>query len=245
MNISNRLADINSLLDEVEAKSGDDRAIQVYENLASKFTVYDEVKEIRNKRYFLKENGVSIKSLKDDARRINLLATRILERFNETPEHSSLTQGQTFNHVIEELEKFYEIQEISLKKDWEEHCKSMFLEFSPESVQAEIPNTPDNESSLRIWETSYNRYLDISREIPADPDAIERVEKASDKLREIYGQFNRDVPIEVTKFMNGVKDGIATLELLTPTVVKYLCEKNLLSKYRVMPRNMAYGRRDE
>ena len=58
MNISNRLADINSLLDEVEAKSGDDRAIQVYENLASKFTVYDEVKEIRNKRYLLKENGV-------------------------------------------------------------------------------------------------------------------------------------------------------------------------------------------
>lgn len=245
MNISNRLADINSLLDEVEAKSGDDRAVQVYENLASKFTVYDEVKEIRNKRDFLKENGVSIKSLKDDAKRVNRFATTILERFNERPEHSSLTQGQTFNNVIDELEKFKEIQEESLNKDWKEHCDGMFTEFTPNNVETEIPETPDNQRFLRDWDASYNEYLSISQAVPHDLNVMNQVIKETDKLKKIYSQFNRDVPPDVTKFMAGIKNGLVTLELLTPVVLKYLNEKNLLSKYRVTPRHTVYGRRDE
>ena len=238
MTLTDRLTKLSSQLEEVKAKRGDDDAAKVYEKLDLKITSYDEVKEIKSKRLFLEENEVYVKSLENDTIKMSTLAKKILERYELSPDHKSLTQGTTFDKVVEQLEKFNEIQKSSLKNDWKEHCKGMFLEFSPESVQAEIPNTPDNERSLKIWDTSYNSYLDISGEVPSDPVAIERVQKASEKLKEIYGQFNRDVPVEVTKFMNRVKDGTATLELLTPTVMQYLGEKALLNKYRVIPRNM-------
>ena len=244
MNLSGRLTNLSSQLDEVEARSGGEEAARVYEELASKIAMYDEVEENKNRRLFLEGNGVAVKSLENDASRVSTLAKKILERFEETPEHTSLTRGTNFTRVIEELEKFNRIQENSLKNDWKEHCDGIFIEFSPDNVQAEIPNTPDNEKPLKAWGTAYTNYLNISREVPSDPSAIVRVQEAYIELKEIHIQFNRDVPPDVTNFMNGIKGGSATLELLTPAVLEYLREKALLNKYRVSPRNMAYGSRD-
>lgn len=244
MNLSDRLTELRSQLDEVKAKSADIDAAKVYEELASKLTSYNEVEENKNTRLCLKKKGVIVKSLENDARMVSIPAKKILERFEATPNHMSITQGTAFNRVVVELEKFNTLQKISLKNDWKEHCKGMFIEFIPDNVTVEIPNTPDNEVSLRTWATAYNNYLDISREVPSDPIMIENVQKAADKLKEIYGQFNRNVPEDVANFMNGVKNGTATLQLLTPTVLEYLHKKTLLDKYRVSPRGIAYGSRN-
>ena len=244
MTLSSRLADLSLLLDDVKAKSGGEKAARVYDELSSKFTMYDEVEETKNRRLFLKGNGVSVKSLESDAIRVSNLAVKILERFNEMPEHTSLTRGTNFTKVIEELETFNQIQKKSLENDWKEHCAGMFIEFSPDNVQAAIPNTPDNERPLKAWVMAYNSYLEIVHEVPSETNVIERIQKVSDKLKEIYSGFNLDVPVEVSSFFNGVKDGTATLELLTPTVVKYLGEKALLNKYRVSPRDKVFEPRN-
>jgi len=244
MTLINRLTELSSQLDTVKAKSGGEEAARVYGELVSKISMYDEVEENKNRRLFLEENGVAVKSLKNDASKVSTLAKKILERFEETPEHTTLTRTTNFTRVIEELEKYNRIQENSLKNDWKEHCDSMFTEFSPDNVQVAIPNTPDNEKPLIAWGTAHTNYLNISREVPSDPCAIVRVQEASIKLKEIHSQFNRDVPPDVTNFMNGIKGGSATLELLTPAVLEYLREKALLNKYLVSTRNMAYGPRD-
>lgn len=177
----------------------------------------------------LRREGVSLSPL-EDIEKIQQAVANVVERFREDPSSSTLkgTRWTSLNKRLEELNKTIE---HFLLESWRAYFTThLFAGSLPYQLKTRLAHTPENVKALARYTELFNNFILHKATIPANCEAIQEVRRNSEELAKI--KFDESVPEEVGNFFEAVASNTgASLELLTPTVFKWLRDNNLLGNY--------------
>lgn len=166
----------------------------------------------------------SISMLKDfivawDKQKTNVLQTNIVDD----------------NYIaLEELEEEYSLKVKECWMDWIEKLEVSFkVEDFMLETQRDIPTLSD----------TYDRYVNLrkkfkdkTKEIPDDVFTVQNIESIASELKILLEQMKFDIPADVAEFFKHIQSSTkaqAPLSLLTPSILDWLKEENLLGGFTI------------
>jgi len=167
-----------------------------------------------------------------DAMRKTIAALRT--RFDQAPTSNTLTQGKHWTGLITALDTAIATVQANQRHDWSTYVATrLFAGLPPERRKAGLVQTPANKAALDRYTRLFDKFAQYRNSIPATAQALDEVHAYSDDLAQIV--FEENVPKHVEAFLNALAFG-ASLELLTPEVIAWLREQDLLGSYVVRAR---------
>lgn len=155
-------------------------------------------------------------------------------RFGQVPTSNTLTQGKHWTSLMTALDSAIATVDTTQRHDWSTYvATALFAGLPPERRKVGLVQTPDNKAALEQYTRLYEKFVRYRNTIPATAQALEEVHQYSDALAGIV--FEENVPKNVEAFINAVSFG-ASLDLLTPEVIAWLREHDLLGSYVVRAR---------
>ena len=136
--------------------------------------------------------------------------------------------------AFEELGKEYSLK---IKDYWVGWVEKLEVSFKVEDcmleTQRDIPTLSD----------TYDRYIDLrkkfkdkTKEIPDDVFTVQNIENIALELKILREQMEFDIPADVAEFFKHIQSSTksqAPLSLLTPSVLEWLKEENLLGGFTI------------
>jgi len=181
----------------------------------------------------LRQRGVPL-STSPDFSSMRKTIGNLRTRFDQLPTSVTLTQGKHWNNLLASLDSAIATVETSQRHDWSTYVANhLFGGLPPERRKVGLVQTPDNKAALERYTRLYERFARYRNTIPVTAEALDEVHRCSDELAQIT--FEEHVPKNVEAFINAVPNG-AGLELLTPEVLAWLREHELLGSYVVRAR---------
>ena len=188
-------------------------------------------------RLFQQKSVVRSSSL--DANPVLKAIKLISERFEESPQSSTLVGGKRWAKLVTALGEFSIAAETLQKQDWVQHFTSqLFAGVSPEQrKQTIVQSMPENIIAIKNYTQWYQRFMKYRNFVPASAEDFDDVQSCSDQLAGITFKENDDVPDPVKAFFNATSSGSgAGLDFLTAEVVEWLRTNNMLANYVVRAR---------
>jgi hypothetical protein len=165
---------------------------------------------------------------------IRKLVAGLGTRFDQAPTSTTLTQGKHWTSLMTALDAAIATVETNQRHDWSAYVgNSLFAGLPPEQRKVGLVQTPDNKVALERYTRLYEKFARYRNTIPGTAQALDEVHQYSADLGEIA--FEEDVPQNVEAFINALAFG-ASLALLTPEVIAWLREHDLLDSYVVRAR---------
>jgi hypothetical protein len=191
------------------------------------------VRALVGRRALLAQRGVPLSTCPDcEAMRKTIASLRM--RFDQAPTSTTLTQGKHWSSLMTALDTAIATVETTQRNDWSAYvANSLFAGLPPERRKVGLVQTPDNKAALNRYTRLYEKFARYRNTIPVTAQALDEVHQYSADLAEIV--FEEDVPQNVEAFINALAFG-ASLELLTPEVIAWLREHDLLGSYVVRAR---------
>lgn len=155
-------------------------------------------------------------------------------RFSQLPTSNTLTHGKHWTSLITALDTAIATVEANQRNDWSAYvASSLFAGLPPDRRKVGLVQIPENKAAFDKYTRLYEKFARYRSTIPAAAQALEELNQLSNELAGI--KFEEDVPKNVEAFINALAFG-ASLELLTPEVMDYLRERDLLGSYVVRAR---------
>lgn len=167
------------------------------------------------------------------------VTTQIRDRFVESPEVSTLTNGKRWTRLVTTLNELKDSAEILQKQDWKNYFNSkLFGGVPPEQRrQTIVLALPENQKALERYTKLYQSFSQYRNTVPSTVEALHEVHVCSKDLADIKFVENDDVPIHVKAFFNATSTGSgANLDFLTPEVIEWLRTNNMAANYVVRAR---------
>ena len=119
----------------------------------------------------------------------------------------------------------------NLKTSWQQYFDTHYFSgLSPEKRKITLAKTPKNTEALRSYTRLYGEFIKYRNVTPNEAEEFQYIDKLSAQIGAI--EFQDDVPADVKKFLDSVQFG-ASLDLLSPPVVNWLKQNNLIENYIV------------
>lgn len=153
------------------------------------------------------------------------------ERFIENPKATTLRQGTRWTSLTSKLEAIAASVKATQESDWVKFFNTNYFGGShPIHRFAKLAATPENKNAMKRYQEAYLPFAKYRSQPPVDSAAFNSLRLLSKELTEII--FQDDVPDDVKTFLDATSSG-AELDLLTPGVLKWLRDNELLSNYIV------------
>lgn len=153
------------------------------------------------------------------------------ELFKATPKATTLRSGTRWTGLIGKLEAIVGKIRVTQASDWGKFFESVFFGgLPPASRFVNMAATPENKNAMERYRTAYQSFIKYRSQPPVDAADFDTLRLLSNQLTAIV--FKEDVPDDVKKFLDATSSG-AALDLLTPDVLKWLRENELLGNYTV------------
>ena len=202
--------------------------------LAESRDLLDRVKEALKKVQFLNSNEIEV-DVKLTGRMDPMAPLeRIIQRFSEKPEASSLSSGRDWSKLRDQGLEWSKKLETEVSSAWKRFIDGLCQGQSPEGLQATLAKTGNNTRALEEFTDVYDSLVSLKSEFPDDPTDVENARVLSEQLKIISQSFDYDVPDEVKQFLAAVDQGGASLELLTEEVISWLHANQSESQYHVV-----------
>jgi hypothetical protein len=178
----------------------------------------------------LRQGGVGLSTV-PELKGVADTVRKAQERFAESPKATTLRQGTRWTALTNKLEKFAKDGATTQASDWQNFFENnYFVGPSPTQRGAKLAKTPENSKAIERYQTIYQAFNKYRSQPPKDSGDFNTLRSLSKQLAEIT--FQEDVPEEVRKFLDATSFG-AGLDLLTPEVLNWLRENNLLTNFTV------------
>lgn len=155
-------------------------------------------------------------------------------RFSQLSTASTLTHGKHWTGLMTALDTEIATVAANQRNDWSAYvASSLFAGLPPERRKVGLVPIPENEAAFKQYTRLFEKFSRHYSTIPATAQALEEVHQLSNELAEI--KFKENVPKNVEAFIDALAMG-ASLALLTPEVMAYLRDHDLLNSYIVRAR---------
>jgi len=152
-------------------------------------------------------------------------------RFAEAPKAATLTRGKRWTGLLDKLEESGKQLAADQERDWRIFFESSFFGGAPpEQRKLIMARTPENLKQLELYTLLFKSFGQYRKKAPQTGEGFNELRDLSKQLEQV--KFQEDVPQSVRLFFEATSTG-AGLELLTPDVVEWLRENNLLRSYVV------------
>jgi hypothetical protein len=159
---------------------------------------------------------------------------RTLERFQQTPKATTLRQGKVWTTLTNRLRTLAQNAQATHSADWQNYFDHhLFGGLPPAKREMKLANTPQNEQALKRYCELYQSFIKYRLQSPTNAEEFAKLRLLSQQLAEI--KFQEDVPEDVRRFLEALSGG-AGLHLLTPEVLTWLRDNELLTNYVVRAR---------
>jgi hypothetical protein len=175
--------------------------------------------------------------------KITSVVTRIQKvatRFGETPQADELTKGKHWERMLGEVGTAMDDADDQLTAAWRDYVEMLYNGPDPDDLRS-LAQTDGNRQTLRRYTEEHMRLRDCEALKFIELDDIRRARDAAESLKTLHSQFDHDVPEPVQRFLQGVAQGGASLELLTPEVIQWLSAAETLSHYNVQRKGRVGG----
>jgi hypothetical protein len=180
-----------------------------------------------------RSEGVKLSAIPDLAN-VKEIVQKTLARFQQTPKATTLRRGTVWTTLTNRLQTLTNNAQTALDDDWRRYCdNNLFSGLPPAKREATLAKTPQNEKSLARYRILYQSFIKYRQQLPTCAEEFNNLRQLSQQLAEIT--FQEDVPEDVRKFLQALSGG-AGLHLLTPEVLTWLRENQLLANYVVRAR---------
>jgi DNA repair exonuclease SbcCD ATPase subunit len=178
----------------------------------------------------LRRNLVGKEQLPDLAPKIETVR-QVRKIFIKNPRR--MTEGKTYNNMIEQLDEAVEkLRSITLNA-WEDFCKAE-LKTTPLEMLSTYEDEPQFKSAVEKIKTLSKSLARVHRDVPSNEEAIVEIENQLSELRNAWASLpNQDQEvknfIEAANSLNG-----AELNKLTPKVQAWLRQNQMYESFRIM-----------
>jgi len=178
----------------------------------------------------LRQKGVDLSPIPE--LRVVIAAVKTAqERFIESPKATTLRQGTRWTSLTNRLGAIAASGRSAQAIDWGRFFENNYFGGLPPTQRfAKLAATPENAIAIKRYQAAYQAFARYRSQPPVDSDDFDTLRLLSNQLTEIV--FQEDVPDDVKKFLDATSSG-AALDLLTPDVLKWLRENELLGNYTV------------
>lgn len=181
----------------------------------------------------LRQEGVGLSPISELGVAIDAVK-KARERFVESPKATTLRQGTRWTSLMNRLEALAEKGRTTQASDWRNYFDGKYFQgLPPVQRGATLAATPENTKAIDRYRTLYQAFIKYRSQPPQSSDEFNTLRLLSKQLAEIA--FQDDVPEDVRRFLDATSLG-AGLDLLTPEVIDWLRENNLLANYIVRAR---------
>lgn len=217
------------------AKNGVELAQELHELRNELAQKVDALEALSVRARLFRAKKVAVTSIPDPGN-LKKTVSELAARFREGATPATLKKGKRWTAVLTTLETLAKSVRSQQIEDWRLfHSTQLFAGPPPEKVRARVAMTRHNRESLERYSQLYKHFSSYRGALPEDAETIEGARKTSDALEKI--KFEENVPQEVAQFLDSTASSLgASLELLTPAVIKWLRDNNLLSTYVVRSR---------
>lgn len=162
------------------------------------------------------------------------LALQAADRLEQRLDLEVLTKDNLWVRLLQTTQTTSAAAWEQVKRAWRSEVEQ-YRQLTPiQQLRATAAPLPQNDALLNQYEMHYR---DASRlaslEVPrssSDPEAITQAIRA---CRTLVTQLRFDAPKEVEEFFRAINAGTATLTLVTPSVLAWLADNDLLAGYTV------------
>jgi len=235
MGLNHRIIKIKNQISDISAEQS---GVSNYKSLNDKNTVLSKyIKDLESyeaKKVLIGQCGTTVNSnVSTDSIREAL--KRIVKRFKRNPSFQSLTYGNDWEIVSNEMKRLNSELNKILTDAWKNFVTSTYCGESLDILQSTLPKTEKNNALLDQFDNKYKSYIYHKNKFPDSDSDIDKVIKLAKELNDLIQQMDRDIPEDVKKFINAVnvKTG-ASLLLLTEGVKKWLIENDEVYSYKIV-----------
>ena len=161
-------------------------------------------------------------------------AGKVLERLKEKEDIKEVARDAAWKRLLKASEALTESLEAAGRNAWRDHLEKEGTLEDPALLRLRTPYSPQNDEALRAYQSSHASYAAIAKlPLPRTPEDLTQLAIYVRACLEAFKRLTFDLPSEVGAFYEAVQAGTATLAQVTPEVLKWLTERNLLGRYRV------------
>lgn len=200
----------------------------------------DRISDLAHRSAFLSEAKVRL-TPPPEIDKLKQMISQNMSRFVESPTALTLVEKKRWTNLVSKLTEYAASTGTLQSQDWKMHFNTkLFAGLAPDQQQQTILRAlPQNQTSMSRYRDLYQRLGQFRNTVPATADALHNAVKCSEELEKISIQFvkNDAVPSEVKAFFDATSTaGGARLEMLTSSVVEWLCTNNMLDNYVIRAR---------
>lgn len=149
----------------------------------------------------------------------------------------AVSKGDLWTRLLNSAEGMSAKTETVVRQVWALRIEESGVVDSPERIEEQMPKSPANMSTLQDYKDLYARYKVLRTQFfPKTSEDLTALRDSALQLQELLQKIDLELPDEVRKFYRALNFG-AGLELLTPTVLSWLKEKDDISRFLVRVRN--------
>jgi len=161
---------------------------------------------------------------------------KIIGRFSEKPEASSLVKSKDWNQFIERSQQWQKELVKEAFRSWKAFIGRQTQGQSPEKLRVRLAQTESNKQALEQFSEIYRKMQLLKMEFPENSGQIEKAEALSEQLKRTSEAFDYDVHEEVKAFLAAIQQGGAPLELLSDQVLSWLNKNNSAHQFQIVGR---------
>jgi len=186
------------------------------------------------KVHIFKLQGIELSELPSSVTDARNQVSEVSNRFSEKREAKSLTKGKNWEFLRSAINSIATAIDKDLSESWKKYVVGASSGEPPENLKAILAPTDQNRSALDRYQTEFSRLNAFIGFVPNSQKPFEDVKRSGSKLKQIYKEFDFDVPDEVKIYLDAVGRGGAGLDLLTQDVRAWLTQNRTLSKYKIV-----------
>ena len=180
--------------------------------------------------------GIDLSGASDTVEKAVKRIQTIQERFKAESKAASLTKGQDWTLMKKYTSEVTASVKTNLTDNWNRFVESSYSGEKPQNLQRSLAQTESNESALSRYRVEYDNLNLLARKLPESSINFENVRSTASKLKDIYKEFDFNVPEIVKEFLKAVGSGGADLDLLTDEVSKWLHSNGTINRYQIVAR---------
>lgn len=156
---------------------------------------------------------------------------------SNTDDVQAVSKGDLWTRLLNSAAGMTTKTETVVRQVWALRIEESGVVDSPERIEEQMPKSPANMSTLQDYKQLYERYKVLRTQFsPKSSEDLTALRESALQLQELLQKIDLELPDDVRKFYRGLNCG-AGLELLTPTVLSWLKEKDDISRFVVRVRN--------
>lgn len=188
------------------------------------------IRQLSSRALVFRQEGVGLSQV-PELKIVTDTVIKSRDRFVENPKATTLRNSTRWTTLTKKLETIATAGAATQANDWKTFFEeNFFVGLPPAQRGAKLAKTPENTKAINQYQTTYQSFIKYRSQPPNDLDGFNTLRSLSNQLAEIV--FQEEVPDDVRKFMDATSFG-AGLDLLTPSVLEWLRENNLLTNYTV------------